>query len=264
MAILVAMDEILIGEKNYISSKRAAKVTGYAKDYVGQLCREGRVPARLVGRSWYVLETAIHDHRFGTPGTEHAENPEGKEAEPHHATWEAPRYEAAESEVLPPVTRSQEPQEDIHKSDATSEQNLHDAWQAWFSRIGEAPPPEEPNSDEATAQEQIAEEKSPAEEENVADQEEVPIVIRAIHHELPQERMVPARREDEDEVRVISEERLTSQTSPYATASAIRLVSMMIALISLTIAVAGSGYIDRYIISFDQAHLLAGVSVYNK
>ena len=60
------MDEILIEEKKYVSSKRAAKMTGYAKDYIGQLCREGRVPARLVGRSWYVLETAIQDHRFGT------------------------------------------------------------------------------------------------------------------------------------------------------------------------------------------------------
>lgn len=37
------MDELIIGEKTYLSSKRAAKITGYAKDYVGQLCREGRV-----------------------------------------------------------------------------------------------------------------------------------------------------------------------------------------------------------------------------
>ncbi|MHB1163603.1 MAG: hypothetical protein ACYCZZ_03760, partial [Minisyncoccota bacterium] len=59
------MDELLIEGKKYISSKQAAKITGYAKDYIGQLCREGRVSARLVGRSWYVLEAAIQDHRFG-------------------------------------------------------------------------------------------------------------------------------------------------------------------------------------------------------
>ena len=63
------MDELVIGDKKYVSSKQAAKVTGYAKDYIGQLCREGRVPARLVGRSWYVLESAIHDHRFGDQKT---------------------------------------------------------------------------------------------------------------------------------------------------------------------------------------------------
>ncbi len=59
------MEEIVFDGKKYISSKLAAKLTGYAKDYVGQLCREGRVTARLVGRSWYVLEDSIKEHRFG-------------------------------------------------------------------------------------------------------------------------------------------------------------------------------------------------------
>ncbi len=52
------MDELILDDKKYLSSKRAAKVTGYAKDYVGQLCREGRVEARLVGRNWYLPEPA--------------------------------------------------------------------------------------------------------------------------------------------------------------------------------------------------------------
>ncbi len=59
------MDEITLDGKIYVSSKRSAKITGYAKDYVGQLCREGKVEARLVGRNWYVLETSIREHRFG-------------------------------------------------------------------------------------------------------------------------------------------------------------------------------------------------------
>jgi|CXWL01.1.fsa_nt_gi hypothetical protein len=59
------MDELTLDNKIYISSKKAAAITGYAKDYVGQLCREGRVAARLVGRSWYVLEESIKSHRFG-------------------------------------------------------------------------------------------------------------------------------------------------------------------------------------------------------
>ena len=50
--------------RQYVSSKRAAKITGYAKDYVGQLCREGRVSARLVGRNWYVLESSIREAPF--------------------------------------------------------------------------------------------------------------------------------------------------------------------------------------------------------
>ncbi len=67
------MDELTLDGKKYLSSKGAAKITGYAKDYVGQLCREGRVTARLVGRSWYVLEDSIRAHRFGGEKTSDSE-----------------------------------------------------------------------------------------------------------------------------------------------------------------------------------------------
>ena len=59
------MDSLEFDGQVYVSTKRAAEITGYAKDYVGQLCREGRVTARLVGRSWYVSESSIKEHRFG-------------------------------------------------------------------------------------------------------------------------------------------------------------------------------------------------------
>ncbi len=42
------MNELTLDGKTYVSSRRAAEITGYAKDYVGQLCREGHVEARLV------------------------------------------------------------------------------------------------------------------------------------------------------------------------------------------------------------------------
>ncbi len=105
------MDEITIEDKKYISSKRAAKITGYAKDYVGQLCREGRVPARLVGRNWYVLETAIQDHRFGDSEIEQEKQEEEVETMPSigafPSTWETPKYEAYSEEILPSVNRLQ-------------------------------------------------------------------------------------------------------------------------------------------------------------
>ncbi len=59
------MEELTLDGELYVSTKRAAKLTGYAKDYVGQLCREGRIAARLVGRNWYVLESSLKTHRFG-------------------------------------------------------------------------------------------------------------------------------------------------------------------------------------------------------
>ncbi len=56
------MDEIIVNQIKYISSKRASAATGYAKDYVGQLVRQGKVDARKVGRSWYVNEVQILQH----------------------------------------------------------------------------------------------------------------------------------------------------------------------------------------------------------
>lgn len=74
------MDELVIGETRYVSSKKAAQITGYAKDYVGQLCREGKVEAKLVGRNWYVLESSILEHRFGKEDeAEHQDQVETKE-----------------------------------------------------------------------------------------------------------------------------------------------------------------------------------------
>ncbi len=53
------MDELEFKGQKYISSKRAAEITGYAKDYIGQLARGGKVPATRVGRAWYVEREAI-------------------------------------------------------------------------------------------------------------------------------------------------------------------------------------------------------------
>lgn len=63
-------DGIEIEGKKYISSKRAAELTGYAKDYVGQLCRMGKLDAKLIGRNWLVCESSLMEHRFGADALE--------------------------------------------------------------------------------------------------------------------------------------------------------------------------------------------------
>ena len=68
------MDELEIQGQKYISSKRAAKLTGYAPDYVGQLARGGKVDATRVGRSWYVSESSILKHVGGENSEETKEN----------------------------------------------------------------------------------------------------------------------------------------------------------------------------------------------
>lgn len=47
-------DEVFLGGKHYVSSKRAADTSGYARDYIGQLARGGLIDAQRVGGLWYV------------------------------------------------------------------------------------------------------------------------------------------------------------------------------------------------------------------
>lgn len=128
------MDELTIGDKMYISSKRAAKITGYAKDYVGQLCREGRVEARLVGRNWYVLESSIREHRFGEENSKNQNAVTDASAQPaatlseSDSSWSAPRYEAETPEMVPPLIQRPEP---VAARKVVSD--MQNAWQEWFT-----------------------------------------------------------------------------------------------------------------------------------
>ncbi|PIR40325.1 MAG: hypothetical protein COV33_00350, partial [Candidatus Zambryskibacteria bacterium CG10_big_fil_rev_8_21_14_0_10_34_34] len=54
---------IYLKGKKYISARRATEITGYTSDYIGQLCRAKKIPANLVGRSWYVLESEILNYK---------------------------------------------------------------------------------------------------------------------------------------------------------------------------------------------------------
>ena len=49
--------------KDYVSASRAAEITGYHPDYVGQLARGGTVLGRQVGNRWYVERTHIVGHK---------------------------------------------------------------------------------------------------------------------------------------------------------------------------------------------------------
>ncbi len=57
------MNTITIQGENYVKAADLARDLGYTADYVGQLCRAGKVDAQLVGRSWYVSEDSIRDHK---------------------------------------------------------------------------------------------------------------------------------------------------------------------------------------------------------
>ena len=57
------MNKLVFEGEEYVSSKRASSITGYAKDYIGQLCRLGKLNARMVGRNWYIALSALEEHK---------------------------------------------------------------------------------------------------------------------------------------------------------------------------------------------------------
>ena len=62
--IIIPMNsDLYFDGKRYISSCRAAKISGYVNDYIGQLCRDDKLECRMVGRSWYVALDSLVQHK---------------------------------------------------------------------------------------------------------------------------------------------------------------------------------------------------------
>jgi len=57
------MDTVTVNGKTYIKASRAADTAGYTADYVGQLCRGGKIDAVLLGKTWYVLDGVLLAHK---------------------------------------------------------------------------------------------------------------------------------------------------------------------------------------------------------
>ncbi len=56
-------EEIYLSGKKLISLQRAHEATGYAKDYIGQLCRLGKIKAERIGRDWFVNLADLNEHK---------------------------------------------------------------------------------------------------------------------------------------------------------------------------------------------------------
>ncbi len=57
------MDTVVFADKKYIKASKAALASGYTADYVGQLCRKGKIDAVLLGKTWYVHEDSLNSHK---------------------------------------------------------------------------------------------------------------------------------------------------------------------------------------------------------
>lgn len=59
--------ELFFDGDKFISSRRAAKIGAYTNDYIGQMCRDGKLTCKMVGRTWYVSEKALLVHKNANP-----------------------------------------------------------------------------------------------------------------------------------------------------------------------------------------------------
>lgn len=288
------MNELTLDGKTYVSSKRAAEITGYAKDYVGQLCREGRVEARLVGRNWYILESALREHRFG---------PE-KDQDVVHTTertyassaWEAPRYAHEAPSILPSLSdrTSVNALSDAHQSqNSTSGESIsaqpstlltdmQSAWQEWYERKEVAQdtpeivvPLENPVAvqeeeaplyiNEATDEKPLAEMPAFSTPETTLDLSHSARYVNAYESDDYQEG-----EESTEEGRIVEEKvlRTVSNTGIAISASLIRSMLVAVVLLVVTVTVLGSGLLEQFgvgnsITRSSEIRYLAGVSFYN-
>lgn len=73
--------------KVFISVNRASELTGYTQDYLGQLCRGGRVPSKMIGRTWYIDHDAVMAHK---------QNPKSRKAK----IAQKPELKAVKNDIL--------------------------------------------------------------------------------------------------------------------------------------------------------------------
>lgn len=232
------MDEVTIDDRKYVSSKQAAKITGYAKDYVGQLCREGRIPSRLIGRSWYVLESAIQDHRFGK--TEEVESKEENHTEEsvwqsRRSTWEPAKYHPEEWRI-PLISRSNEinePSEKIEEINDKEEKSLKEE----TSRVEKISVPIK---------------KEPERLEEGAENPFVDIIPR--YPEAPVLHGNPAHSRRANQGGAVG----------GVLKNLVGSIFLSVALVAILIAVAGSGFMDDFAISHTRFSWIYGIDVSNK
>jgi len=121
-------EDFIYNGKKYISSKQASKVTGYTSDYIGQLCRGGKVEARRVGRSWFIAEESIlnYEKEISVKVSEMAEarlrHPTQIDKPAFESGYELLKYEPpnkTNSEpLIPPINK---PKEELKKTQLEAE-----------------------------------------------------------------------------------------------------------------------------------------------
>jgi len=95
--------------KKYISSKEASDISGYSRDYIGQLVRKNAVDAKMVGRLWYVSSQSLEKHiqkQSGKGSEINISKPQIAE-EKNAVSSNISKYQKEEAILLPKVAKKE-------------------------------------------------------------------------------------------------------------------------------------------------------------
>ena len=136
------MKELTLNGKAYLATKRAAEITGYTTDYVGQLARQGKIDAQLVGRNWYLSEESITKHKFGEAKILLKKDEEERNS-PALEVLVSVAGEAVEEEEK--IVESKEEEVSIQKEvdEPVALDEMQGAWQEWYKAQKSVPAEEE-------------------------------------------------------------------------------------------------------------------------
>lgn len=109
------METLVLDGKTFVKASKAARDLGYTSDYVGQLCRGGKITSHLVGRTWYVDISQLGEHRVEKKRMSRVKAREQahRAIEEHRLRVQSTeeklesrvRYEEDESELIPAVRK---------------------------------------------------------------------------------------------------------------------------------------------------------------
>ncbi|MFW6210402.1 MAG: hypothetical protein ACOC4E_02855 [Patescibacteria group bacterium] len=92
------MDTVVLDGVQYLKVAVAAKQFDYTPDYLGQLCRAGKLDARLVGRTWFVNPESVAEHKAGTYRGEKEASAAEQRAQPRSGTHVSQATDSKEDE----------------------------------------------------------------------------------------------------------------------------------------------------------------------
>lgn len=108
--------------RSYISSARAAKITGYNPDYVTQLAREGKILSKQVGNRWFIDQEGVVAHKKEKDALLASVQVESVGLQ--KASVHIPAEKKSEGESLSPITYFKEEERDLMPRLEKSSQNI--------------------------------------------------------------------------------------------------------------------------------------------